>query len=362
MDNRSFTNMLKNEYKVVAVMSGTSLDGIDLLYASFRYSEDWTFEILACETQPYDSEWKKILRHLTEKSVDELLQIDDDYSVYLAREISTFIRSNGITNIDFIASHGHTALHRPEDELTLQIGNQQVLANSLGRKVICDFRVQDVNLGGQGAPLVPIGDRLLFSDYTCCLNLGGFANVSFEVGGNRVAYDICPVNIVLNAYAKQLGFAYDNRGNIARQGELHQSLLQQLNALSYYTETPPKSLGLEWVKTNIFPLIDSFKLSIADILRTFTEHVAAQISKGFQSNASVLVTGGGAYNTFLMERIQQLSTSKLIIPSKDIVEFKEALIFGLLGVLKERNAINILSSVTGASKDHSSGKVLLPEN
>ena len=290
--------------------------------------------------------------------MDQLEIIDSNYSEYLASVILDFINNNSIKSIDFIASHGHTALHQPENGLTYQIGNQQLLANKLNQKVICDFRVQDVALGGQGAPLVPIGDRLLFSDYEFCLNLGGFANISYELNNERIAFDICPVNIVLNYYVSKLGLNYDDKGDIASTGNINQNLLFQLNKLNYYNEAPPKSLGLEWVDLNIFPLIDSFYLKTEDILRTFVEHIAIQISKVLiKSDTKVLVTGGGVFNEFLMNRIRNFSKSEVIIPTREIIEYKEALIFGLLGVLKDRNEVNCLKSVTGAKRDHSSGVI-----
>ena len=355
--------MLTTQYNVISVMSGTSLDGIDLLYAKFIYSGQWEFKIIESATMTYSLKWKKILSSLTQRSISELKQIDYKYSEYLAQKILDFINSKKIKAIDFIASHGHTALHNPNAGYTYQIGNQQILADELNIKVICDFRTQDVKLGGQGAPLVPIGDRLLFSEYFYCINLGGFANISFEDKSERMAYDICPVNIVLNKYAKTLGFDFDRNGDIARSGKVYQPFLDQLNALEYYNQNPPKSLGLEWVESHVFQWVSTFELSVEDILRTYTEHIAVQISKELKViDSTVLVTGGGAYNSFLIERLKKHSRNEIILPSKEIIEFKEAIIFGLLGVLRERKAINILSSVTGASEDHSSGKILLPEN
>ncbi|WP_116525202.1 anhydro-N-acetylmuramic acid kinase [Seonamhaeicola aphaedonensis] len=354
--------MIKSIYKIIGVMSGTSLDGIDLVYASFKCSETWKFQIHLAETIPYNDQWKSILSSLTLRSIEELYQIDRDYTDYLASVIRYFISKYNVIDIDAICSHGHTALHQPEKTLTYQIGNLPLLATLVNNRVVCDFRIQDVKLGGQGAPFVPIGDRLLFSEYVFCINLGGFANISTEVGNKRIAYDICPVNIVLNHYVKNLGLDYDNEGQIASIGNLNYDLLEQLNTLSYYNILPPKSLGLEWVNRHVFPIINSFNLEVKDILRTFVEHIAVQISKSVLEipNGSVLVTGGGAYNTFLIERLKQLTDNKIVIPSKEIIEYKEALIFGFLGVLKLRDEINCLKSVTGASKNHSSGKVFIP--
>lgn len=354
--------MIKSSYKILALMSGTSLDGIDIIYVSFTFHKGWKFKIHNAETIPYSAEWKSKLRQLVTFPMEELQAIDLKYSERLATSISDFINKYTIKDIDFIASHGHTALHQPERGLTYQIGNHQILADKLNRKIICDFRVQDVKLGGQGAPLVPIGDRLLFNPFYYCLNLGGFANISYELNEERIAFDICPVNIVLNHYVSKLNLDYDNKGQIASTGTINKDLLDQLNALPFYKEQPPKSLGLEWVELHIYPLLESYQLQTEDLLRTYVEHVAIQISKIVtRKDTQVLVTGGGVYNDFLMRRIAYFSTSEITIPDDEIVEYKEALIFGLLGVLKDRNEVNCLRSVTGANKNHSSGKILNPK-
>lgn len=351
--------MIKNHYNVIGVMSGTSLDGLDIAHCTFTYLDGWNFEIFEAETCPYPSHWVDKLRNLVKFSKSELLQLDEDYTRFIGDVISEFIQKHELANLDAICSHGHTALHQPQNGLTYQIGNLPKLATLLNETVICDFRVEDVALGGQGAPLVPIGDRLLFSKYDYCLNLGGFANISFEDNGQRIAYDICPANIVLNHYVATLGFDYDKGGEIAKSGVVSELLLQELNMLSYYGSNYPKSLGLEWVKSEVFPLIDSFQLSAKDILRTFVEHIAIQISNEINSKSktSVLTTGGGAFNTFLMERLSDRAKNLIVIPENSIIEFKEALIFAFLGVLKLRNETNCLSSVTGALNDHSSGKI-----
>jgi anhydro-N-acetylmuramic acid kinase len=353
---------MKPEYNVIGVMSGTSLDGIDLVYINFQKEINWSFKVGCTETIKYSKKWFDILKRLVSFPIEELQRIDDDYTEYLAGVIKDFINKNQIKNIDAICSHGHTALHQPYKRLTYQIGNLPTLADLLNQNVVCNFRVQDVKLGGQGAPLVPIGDELLFSEYDFCLNLGGFANISMNFDGERIAYDICPVNIVLNKYVNQLGLPYDDEGRIAKSGSLNFKLLDKLNNLEFYNEEQPKSLGLEWVNHNIFPIMDSFQLDLKDLLRTFIEHIAIQIASetNKKADATVLATGGGVYNTYLIERIKHHSKTAILLPSKNIIEFKEALIFGFLGVLKLRNEVNCLKSVTGASKDHSSGIMFLP--
>ena len=354
--------MKKNLFRVIGVMSGTSLDGIDLVLVEFEYQEVWRYNIKHSETVKYPDAWYQILKDLVNFSDDQLHVIDTDYTAVLAKVIQEFINEHQIKDLDAICSHGHTAKHEPDKDYTYQIGNLPILAKKLGQTVVCDFRVQDVALGGQGAPLVPIGDQLLFSDFDFCLNLGGFANVSFSRDGERVAYDICPVNIVLNHCAKQLGFDYDDGGSIASNAPLDEPLLRALNGLYFYKQPFPKSLGIEWVHSEIFPLITERDLSPEVILRTITEHIADQIGLAIQMKpeSSVLITGGGAYNTFLIQRIQEKTLSRLHIPDSTLVEFKEAIIFGFLGVLKLRNEVNCLKSVTGASKNHSSGKIFTP--
>ena len=233
------------------------------------------------------------------------------------------------------------------------------------QKVICDFRTQDVALGGQGAPLVPIGDQLLFSDHDFCLNLGGFANISFENDFSRIAYDICPANIILNHFTRNVGLEFDDKGQLAAKGSVHTGLFNELNNLGFYQESQPKSLGYEFIVESVFPIIKRFDLSLEDILATCIEHSAHQISivvnktidQLEREGASMLVTGGGAFNDYLIGRIASMSRVEIVIPSREIIEYKEAMIFAFLGVLKNEEEVNCLKSVTGARKDHSSGVV-----
>lgn len=354
--------MKKNEYKILGVMSGTSLDGIDLAFIHFNKIGHWSFKIESSATIPYSGDWKADLTNAIGQDPEELQELDERYTVYLAKVISKFIKDNNITDLDAVCSHGHTIKHEPENGLTLQIGNLPELAELTGQTVVCDFRVQDVALGGQGAPLVPIGDELLFPEYKFCLNLGGFGNVSTSVNGKRLAYDICPVNTVLNYYAEKLGMEYDRDGDIARSGHLNPELLEELEALPFYKLPAPKSLGIEWVNKEVLPVLKKYEADIPSILRTWCMHVALQISKelGNEEDADVLVTGGGCFNTYLIQQIKKMTQTQLVIPSVEIINFKEALIFGFLGVLKLRGEVNVLSSVTGAENDHSSGVIFLP--
>ncbi len=278
---------------------------------------------------------------------------------FFLKVISEFLSKNDIFEPDAICSHGHTIKHEPENGFTFQIGNLPALASNLGHTVVCDFRVQDVEMGGQGAPLVPVGDELLFGSYDYCLNLGGFANISTKPNGERVAYDICAVNTVLNFLSQKTGVPYDRDGEIAASGELNEKLLEELEKLPFYGLRPPKSLGIEWVSKYIFPLLERYENSIPSLLRTYTEHAAEMIANELRdsSEEKVLVTGGGAFNDFLIKEIQRRTKTEIVIPSAEVVNYKEALIFAFLGVLKLRGENNVMSSVTGASKDHSSGVI-----
>lgn len=348
---------MKNKIFAIGVMSGTSLDGVDLVYVKFDKKDYQNFEILHSETLSYTSKWKKMLQNAIHLSKKELDDLDIMYGQLLGDMILQFITKNHIKHIDFIASHGHTVLHQPENGITLQIGDGATIAKITQQKVVCDFRTQDVKLGGQGAPLVPIGDELLFSNYEYCINLGGFSNISYQKEHQRIAFDICPVNIVLNFYANTLGYAYDASGAIAKSGQINQRLLIALNRLEYYQKQAPKSLGLEWVQQNVFPIIDQLESNVPNILRTVVEHIAIQISAVIKGNTSLLFTGGGVFNTFLMEQIAYYSNVKIGLPDHKLIHFKEALIFALLGLLKIDNQVNCLASVTGAQKDHSSGVI-----
>lgn len=351
--------MKKAKYRVLGVMSGTSLDGIDLVYVNFDYKDQWSYKILKAETSPYPINWQETLAAAINYSDESLQELNLKYTHYLAGVISQFIEKYNITDLDAVCSHGHTIKHEPQNQYTLQIGNLPQLAYLTGQKVICDFRMQDVKLRGQGAPLVPIGDRLLFSEYKYCLNLGGFANISTEEKGKRIAYDICAVNTVLNYYAKKLGKEFDEGGKLAAAGELNEKLLKQLNQLSFYKQKPPKSLGIEWVTAEVFPILEKYEEDIPTILHTYSVHIAQQIVDTLDNSedSSVLLTGGGAFNNFIIKELKDRSKCQLSIPSKELIDFKEALIFGLLGVLKIRDEVNTLSSVTGAEKDHSAGVI-----
>jgi len=338
------------KYRVLGVMSGTSLDGIDLAICTFIKNQFWQFNIERSTTISYTKYWKNTLQNLSLKDQQTITKIDKEYGVFLGKTINSFLKNE---EINFISSHGHTIFHQPENSFTLQIGDGREIARVTKTKTINNFREKDVSLNGQGAPLVAIGDRYLFPENKYCLNLGGFANISIKKNAQITAFDICPINIILNQLCKNLEIEYDDRGKIARKGKLIPKLLNALNELSYYTQTPPKSLGKEWVEKNITPLIN-IKYNTADLLHTFCEHIAMQIGV-ILKDGETLTTGGGAYNIYLIERIKHYSLSKIILPDDDLINFKEAMIFAFLGVLKFRNEMNCLKSVTGAERDNCGG-------
>ncbi|WP_312818077.1 anhydro-N-acetylmuramic acid kinase [Kaistella carnis] len=347
-------------FHALGLMSGTSLDGLDICHASFQKDDlgQWQFKILNASTFPYTEVWENRLRNATRLSAEELYELNSEYGFYLGEKANEFIKEYSLKNIDLIASHGHTVFHQPQKKFTVQIGDGRAIKLLTNLPVVYDFRSQDVLMGGNGAPLVPIGDELLFSEYDACLNIGGFSNISFKEKGHRIAFDICPVNIVLNYFAKKVGKDFDENGNLARTGKVDHALLSKLNSLPFYQEKPPKSLGMEWVAENILPHLEN-ENSI-DVLATFTEHAAIQVAEVLNRNAiqKIVFTGGGTYNTYFLERIKTKTETQIIVPEEEIINFKEALIFAFMGVLRVNNEINILSSATGSSENHCSGIVI----
>ena len=342
-------------------MSGTSLDGLDIVLCKFVFNNNWEFEILKSETIEYSAYWKENLSKAQTLSGIDILLLHKEYGRFIGESILTFLKGTNY-KIDLIASHGHTVFHQPEKKLTLQIGDGAEISSTTGITTISDFRSLDVALDGQGAPLVPIGDELLFPEYDYCLNIGGFANISFNENNKRLAYDVCPANIILNFLANKLGHTYDKDGILGRSGKINTELLQKLNTLEYYNKNHPKSLGKEWLDSTVIPILAKFEIPLIDQIRTVYEHIAQQISGALpdENKSKTLITGGGAYNSFLIELIKQKTKSEIVIPDKEIIEYKEALIFAFLGVLRYNNQVNCLSSVTGAQRDSSSGIIHLP--
>ncbi len=348
-------------------MSGTSLDGLDLAYCHFsKQGNHWDFEIKATHTISYENKIRSRLKNAIDAGVEDLFVLDRKFGIFLGTQAAEFIDRNNLI-VDAIASHGHTVHHRPDLGFTIQIGCGQQLANTTGIRTIANFRQKDISLGGQGAPLVPIGDHNFFKEYTFCLNLGGIANVSLEKEGKRIAYDIGIANMLLNYLSSKLDLPYDKDGAIARSGCINEGLLEKLDALDYYRLPPPKSTGYEWFHSEIQPLVDGSDSPVEDLLNTSVHHIATQIKQQLLLHtngikAKLLVTGGGAHNGFLIQILKEElgSQVEVIIPPEEIISFKEAMIFAFMGALKLSAEINVLSSVTGATKDCCSGIVYDP--
>lgn len=345
-------------------MSGTSLDGIDLALCDIG---EHGYNVLAAETVPYYEEWKQRLATLEHASAFEYALANVELGHHYGKVINRFLKDKQRPEV--IASHGHTIFHQPDKKLTTQIGDGDAIAAETGLPVVFNFRTLDVALGGQGAPLVPIGDELLFGQYDACLNLGGIANISYrerEGVQGRVAFDICPCNMALNRLAAMLGYPYDKGGINARGGQVHTCLLHALDALDYYAATGPKSLGKEWFVGQFWPVVKEFigvvpsQTKVRDALATVSAHIAMQIGRVLEANkiGSLLVTGGGAWNSYLIEQIGNYSPStEITVPDELTVNYKEAIIFAYLGYLRLAEKVNTLSSVTGAKCDSTGGNI-----
>ncbi len=339
-------------------MSGSSLDGVDLAYCEFFYDTKWHYEIIVAETITYPEEWIIALTEMPEQTGSKLIEYDIKYGKYLGNIINEFIKKKKLKP-GIISSHGHTVFHNPKLGYTLQLGNGQAIATTTGIKTINDFRIGDILLGGQGAPLVPIGDNLLFNGYNFCINIGGIANISFTADNKRVAFDICPANQLLNHLSRQLGKPFDNNGDIAQLGKMNNELFNSLNNHPYYLLPYPKSMSNQVVTDTFISLLDKSGANLEDKLYTVCKHIAFQINEIIkkQKGNKVLITGGGAHNNFLIMAINKEVIQEIIIPNSTIIDFKEALIFAFMGVLRIEDKVNCLASATGASRDSSIGVI-----
>jgi anhydro-N-acetylmuramic acid kinase len=356
-------------YRAIGLMSGSSLDGLDIVLAELNENAaSWEFRILASACYEYESEWKSRLEFAVDLNAADYQLLHADYGHYIGRQVNRFIDENDLHfKAGLVASHGHTTFHMPEKRMTAQIGDGAAIAAETGLPVVSDLRALDVAFGGQGAPIVPIGEKLLFPNNRIFLNLGGIANISFNFPGNYLAFDICAANRVLNMLAKTEGAEYDEGGRMAAEGSINNELLSALNALEYYRQPYPKSLANNFGTGKVFPIVEAASLSTRDALRTYTEHIVQQIKIAIGSmplhevkEQKILVTGGGAFNTFLIERLDAALAEfdiEVEVPDESIVKFKEALVMALIGVLRWRQEYNVLASVTGASRNSIGGAV-----
>lgn len=355
--------LMRSKYRVIGIMSGTSLDGLDIAYCVFENRQSgWKYSIEQSSAVKYSPKWLSRLSRAHTLAGADLMALDADFGAYLGDLIRNFVLKHRV-KVDFIASHGHTVFHQPENGFTTQIGNGYSMAVASGLPVVYDFRMLDVALGGEGAPLVPVGDKFLFNEYDVCLNMGGIANLSLDVKGKRLAYDICFCNTPLNILAAEASMKFDRNGTMAAGGSVDKKLLTSLTKLYQKYRTRRPSLGREIFEKHFARMVAGNSVSLEDRLATFTESAAIEICRAIKSHRSdsrVLCTGGGAFNSFLISRMLEHGGDELafIIPDEQVVKFKEAMVFGFLGVLRVRNEINCLKSVTSADRDSSGGTMI----
>jgi len=360
------SGMKEKKYKVAGLMSGTSLDGLDIAVCEFKFNNSlWTYRTLAAETINYSDTLKKTLIDAMRFSGEDLIDLDRSFGKFQGEMVAAFLQKHQLS-VDLISAHGHTIFHNPAKAYTLQIGNGAALHAACRIPVVTDLRSLDIALGGQGAPLVPLGDEILFPEYVACINLGGIANISFIKDNKNTAFDICPVNIILNYLSAKVGLAYDDSGKLASQGNIIIPLLESLDKLEFYSKPAPKSLGRESIEESVFPLMKQYEhYAVNDLLYTYTMHIVNQISlvlKQVPVNGkamNVLITGGGAFNTYLIQKLKNTISEnmKIVLPDSNTIQFKEAIIFGFLGLLRMLNMTNTKSTVTGAAADCISGAV-----
>lgn len=350
----------KSHFRITGVMSGTSMDGLDIAACEFiRAPEGWQYRIIAAETIGYPDDMSAQLDNSFNMDATGLIHLDRQYGDFIGNKVADFHQKQNF-HPDLVSSHGHTVFHRPGEGYTLQVGHGANIAARCGLPVAFDFRSSDVAYGGEGAPLVPVGDHHLFGNFEYCLNLGGFTNISFDQDGIRKAGDICPLNIVTNRIAQILGRPYDYNGDIGKRGQVIHELLDELNNLEFYSLPIPRSLGREYIEEVVWPLLMKYASTPQNLLRTWYEHAAMQIGLFLKPGGKVLVTGGGAFNRYFIERLTAYSVPEIVIPDVNLVNYKEALIFAFLGLLRLLNEPNCIGSVTGASKDATCGMICLP--
>ena len=353
-----------SKYNIVGVMSGTSMDGLDLAHVSLEEvsAGKWDYTINASRTVSYDEKWRLRLSKLRHQNSLIFYKTNRYYGQFIGEQISAFLQEEGL-EADLIASHGHiTVFHQPENNLTVQVGDGNAIHGHTGIPVVTDFRALDVILGGEGAPLVGIADHYLFGEFDMCLNLGGFANISANISGVRVAYDVCPCNIVLNRIAREFNKEYDEDGQIAEKGSIDYDLLSELNGIEYYDYEPPKSLGREWISSNFWGFVRNSIAKKEDKMKTLVDHIAKQIgdniedlSSGDASGKRVFITGGGAFNKSLISHLRSHTDAEIVVPDATLINYKEALAFALLGILRVKNEVNVNAMATGAVRNSISG-------
>ena len=366
--------MASKTYYVLGLMSGSSLDGLVIAYCNITWDGDRVthWKLLESETLPFSDKWKNRLRELPNQNGLIFAKTNTYFGHYMGGLVNEFIENYRIKELDFIASHGHTIFHDPEHRISIQIGDGAALASQTGYTTICDFRTQDVAMDGEGAPLSPLADRYMFHNYDFYLNIGGIANVSANTGNdNWVAMDCCAANQVLNLLAEELGSEFDNNGSFASRGSVNEKLLGQVSDFSYYSNPYPKSMSNGWIREKIIPLYREAECSSEDKLATACEHIAIEISNSIQdiinkegfirTSYKMLLTGGGVFNNYLVQTIHAYCNRSLdidlLMPDASIINFKEAMLMALLGVLRVEKVPNSMKAITGAKMDTINGAI-----
>lgn len=349
--------MITREEIFVGLMSGSSLDGIDLALVSFVLDANndlVNWHIIDTALVPFDNKWNKRLTTYQGLSVDDYFLLESDFSLLLGEHIKKVVAHH---DIKAVGVHGHTLAHIPEKNISIQLGNGGLIASIAEVDVVTDFRIQDIGAGGQGAPIVPAVERALFPDYKYFLNLGGIVNVSNHSDHQHVtAFDIGPCNQLLNHLSSRLNLPYDNDGAIARTGTFHPDVMEAVLRLPYFNKTGAKSLSNQWIQDSVLPMFD--KLRPADALRTAVELIATTIAQALNGPGRVLITGGGAHNTYLIERLRKNIGDKPIVlhlPEKQLIDFKEALLMAYMAYSRVYHKKNVFKSVTGADDDYVTG-------
>ena len=356
-------------YRTIGLMSGSSLDGLDIVFAELNEnSGNWEYEIKAADCLEYPEEWKTRLQEAVSLNALDYLLLHTEYGNYLGKEVNRFIEKNDLHyQVSLIASHGHTTFHVPSKKMTAQLGDGSAIAAETKLPVVSELRALDIAFGGQGAPIIPVGEKLLWKDHSMFLNIGGIANISFNLPDTYIAYDVCPANRVMNMIAQRVNKDFDAGGEMAALGNVHEGLLEKINASDYYRQPYPKSLANSFGTAEMYPLVRSFGLTHNDELRTYTEHVVTQVKRAVVDGLSMqakdtdkklFVTGGGAFNHFLIQRLSEVLKPEgveVVVPGEEIVKYKEALVMALIGVLRWRQEYNVYATVTGAERNSIGG-------
>ncbi|MGB3511917.1 MAG: anhydro-N-acetylmuramic acid kinase [Microcoleaceae cyanobacterium] len=377
--------------KVIGLISGTSVDGIDAALVDVAGAQtSLKVELLAAATYPYPEKLRSQILDVcggASLSMAELAELDDTIAQQFATAALTINDNYGI-KAQLIGSHGQTVYHRPPAQklgYSVQLGRGELIANLTGIPTISNFRAADIAVGGQGAPLVPCVDIHLLShpEYSRCVqNLGGIGNVAYMKSQNAVdlqktilGWDTGPSNTLLDLavqHFSQGSKTYDKNGEWAANGKPCQELVENWLKQDFFQQQPPKSTGRElFGKDYLFNCLsdaENYNLSAADILATITELTAASINHSYRKFLpnlpdQILLCGGGSHNLYLKERIQKLLAPIPVLTTSELgvdVDFKEAIAFAVLAYWRSLEIPSNLPEVTGAKVEVMLGEIHQP--